>query len=105
MQKTHMQKEEIIRTIKMQENIGKLNEFCKKKLEKQQVKKRNATMQSNPLLPDKTDVLTTEKDISRMSAKRLIFDNVKKSLPNGFNAQDLQNKKQFDNQVNEGSDL
>lgn len=33
-QKIKEQKEEIIKAIKMQENISKLNEFCKKKLEK-----------------------------------------------------------------------
>jgi len=36
---------EILKTIKMQENITKLNEFCKKNLQKHVVKKRNATIQ------------------------------------------------------------
>lgn len=43
-QKIKEQKDEIIKTIKMQENISKLNEFCKKKLERQNLKKRNATI-------------------------------------------------------------
>lgn len=36
---------EILKTIKMQENITKLNEFCKKILHKQAVKKRNPVNQ------------------------------------------------------------
>lgn len=36
---------EILKTIKMQENITKLNEFCKKNLQRHVVKKRNATIQ------------------------------------------------------------
>lgn len=35
----------MIRAIKMQENISKLNDFCKKNLQKNVLKKRNATIQ------------------------------------------------------------
>jgi hypothetical protein len=49
-------------------------------------------MQSNPLFPDRSDGVVQDKDVSRMSAKRLIFDNMKKSLPNGFTGQDMGRK-------------
>jgi|LauGreDrversion4_2_1035121.scaffolds.fasta_scaffold528852_2 hypothetical protein len=35
---------EMLRAIKMQENMTKLNEFCKKNIMKQVHKKRNATI-------------------------------------------------------------
>lgn len=35
---------EILKTIKMQENISRLNDFCKKNLQKQTHKKRHATI-------------------------------------------------------------
>lgn len=44
-----LKKEEILRTIKMQENISKLNEYCKKNLQKSILsKKRNITILQNP---------------------------------------------------------
>ncbi len=43
-----MHKEEVTKAIKMQENLVKLNKFCKKNLEKQHVmkniRKRNTTI-------------------------------------------------------------
>jgi 3-dehydroquinate synthetase len=36
--------EEVLRAVKMQENISRLNEFCKKNLQKNVGRKRNTTL-------------------------------------------------------------
>lgn len=41
------QNEEVLKTIKMQENISKLNDFCKKNIQKNAHKKRQGTFPHN----------------------------------------------------------
>ena len=84
---------EILRTIKMQENMTKLNEFCKRNLHKNIVKKRNATIQHHQINNINNVSLkniqtraneggendrTLLVNQSKISARRLVFDKVAK---------------------------
>jgi predicted phosphohydrolase len=66
--------EEISRTMKMQENLNKLNLFCKKSLEKQNtnknVRKRNTTIQGGALTTDPDLSEQRQKDASKISQRK-----------------------------------
>ena len=64
----------------MQENISKLNEFCKKKLGKNFQKRRNATLQHNDGQGE-TTMTHGNPDQSRLSGRRLVFDYSKHNIP------------------------
>ena len=67
----------------MQENQSKLNDYCKRNLEKHVQRRRNATMQEPQRHLSEGDIdlnggISSAADQSKISGRRIIFDNIEK---------------------------
>lgn len=64
---------EMLKAIRMQENMTKLNEFCKKNLMKNVHKKRNATIQHQQVSKE----VDRSQGAIKVSGRKLNFDNTR----------------------------